>query len=119
MNYKKIFIFLKKLTYKLDKFYEEKNSTNLSISNKSKNKNNFDPVTNFDRAFEKYIRKIIQKSFPRDSIIGEEFKDKKTTNDFMWSIDPIDGTRAFVIGAPTWSNLVSLSYKKRINKTGR
>ena len=113
MNYKKTFLFLKKLPKKLNDFYKNKNQSNLKVSNKSKNKKNFDPVTNFDKGFEKYIRKIIDKSFPEDSIIGEEFEDKKTRNDFMWSIDPIDGTRAFVIGAPTWSNLISLSFKKK------
>ena len=70
-------------------------------------------MTNFDKNFEKLIRAKIQKKFPNDSIIGEEFNDKKTSGQFMWSIDPIDGTRAFVIGAPTWSNLVSLSYQDK------
>ena len=70
-------------------------------------------MTNFDKNFEKLIRAKIQKKFPNDSIIGEEFNDKKTSGHFMWSIDPIDGTRAFVIGAPTWSNLVSLSYQDK------
>jgi myo-inositol-1(or 4)-monophosphatase len=70
-------------------------------------------VTNLDRAFEKYIRSLIHKSFPNDSIIGEEFEDKNSENDYTWSIDPIDGTRAFVIGAPTWSNLIGLSFKNK------
>ena len=39
--------------------------------------------------------------------------DKSSFNDYTWSIDPIDGTRAFVIGAPTWSNLISLSFKEK------
>ena len=56
---------------------------------------------------------LINKKFPKDSIIGEEFEDKFSLNDYKWSIDPIDGTRAFVIGAPTWSNLISLSYKEK------
>ena len=53
---------------------------------------------------------LINKKFPKDSIIGEEFEDKFSSNNYKWSIDPIDGTRAFVIGAPTWSNLISLSF---------
>ena len=81
------------------------------VSNKSKTKKDFDPVTNIDRGFEKYIRSLIHKSFPKDSIIGEEFEDKYTSNDYQWCIDPIDGTRAFVIGAPTWSNLIGFSVK--------
>ena len=50
------------------------------------------------------------KNLQHDSIIGEEFADKTSKNGYKWSIDPIDGTRAFVIGAPTWSNLISLSF---------
>ncbi len=111
MNYKKPFEFLRSLPPSLNNFYKKNLKKNLIISNKSKNKKNYDPVTNFDKNFEKLIRAKIQKKFPNDSIIGEEFNDKKTSGQFMWSIDPIDGTRAFVIGAPTWSNLVSLSYQ--------
>ena len=113
MNYKKPFEFLRSLPPSLNNFYKKNLKKNLIISNKSKNKKNYDPVTNFDKNFEKLIRAKIQKKFPNDSIIGEEFNDKKTSNQFMWSIDPIDGTRAFVIGAPTWSNLVSLSYQDK------
>ena len=48
--------------------------------------------------------------FKEISISTEEFEDKFSSNNLKWSIDPIDGTRAFIIGAPTWSNLISLSY---------
>ena len=113
MNYKKPYEFLRSLSSSLNNYYKKKSKKNLIISNKSKNKKNYDPVTNFDKNFEKLIRAKIQKKFPNDSIIGEEFNDKKTSSQFMWSIDPIDGTRAFVIGAPTWSNLVSLSYQDK------
>ena len=113
MDFKKTYNFLKVLPFKLNSFYKKKSKNALIVNNKSKSSKNFDPVTNFDRAFEKYIRSIIHKKFPKDSIIGEEFKDKHSSNDYMWSIDPIDGTRAFVIGAPTWSNLISLSHKKK------
>ena len=113
MNYKKSFNFLKKLPSKLNSFYKKKSKSGITVNNKSKSKKNFDPVTNFDKAFEKYIRSLINKKFPKDSIIGEEFEDKLSSNNFKWSIDPIDGTRAFVIGAPTWSNLISLSYQDK------
>ena len=111
MDYKKSYKFLKSLPAYLNNFYKKRSKKNLIVTNKSKNKKNYDPVTNFDKKFEKLIRVKIQKKFPNDSIIGEEFKDKKSSNKFMWSIDPIDGTRAFVLGVPTWSNLVSLSYQ--------
>ena len=58
------------------------------------------------------IRTNIAKSFPYDGIIGEEFKEKKE-NDKCWIIDPIDGTKAFVAGLPTWSNLVGMMYGKK------
>jgi myo-inositol-1(or 4)-monophosphatase len=113
MNFKKPYLFLRNLPQKLNNHYKKKSQFNLKVANKSKNKKDYDPVTNFDKAFEKYIRSIIYKSFPHDSIIGEELKDKHSSNKYKWSIDPIDGTRAFVIGAPTWSNLISLSYKEK------
>ena len=113
MNYIKSFNFLKKLPPKLNSFFKKKSKSALIVNNKSKSKINFDPVTNFDKAFEKYIRSLIIKKFPEDAIIGEEFEDKFSLNNLKWSIDPIDGTRAFVIGAPTWSNLISLSYQDR------
>jgi myo-inositol-1(or 4)-monophosphatase len=113
MDYNKPFNFLKNLPPKLNLFYKKKSKSSLVVSNKSKSKKDFDPVTNFDKAFEKYIRSLINKKFPKDSITGEEFADKFSFNDYKWSIDPIDGTRAFVIGAPTWSNLISLSFKEK------
>ena len=113
MNYKKSFNFLKKLPSKLNLFYKRKSKSVIKVSNKSEYKKDFDPVTNFDKDFEKYIRSLINKKFPKDSIIGEEFEDKFSSNNLKWSIDPIDGTRAFVIGAPTWSNLISLSYHEK------
>ena len=113
MNYNKIFIFLKSLPLKLNSFYKKKSKSGIKVVNKSKIKKKFDPVTNFDKSFERYIRSLILKKFPKDSIIGEEFEDKRSNNNHQWSIDPIDGTRAFVIGAPTWSNLIGLSINKK------
>jgi myo-inositol-1(or 4)-monophosphatase len=68
-------------------------------------------VTTSDRAFEKFIRAKIKKKFPEHQIVGEEFGHKKSNSDFTWIIDPIDGTRSFIIGSPTWSNLISVNYK--------
>jgi len=67
----------------------------------------YDPVTTSDKAFEKFIRSKIKKKFPTHQVIGEEFGHTKSKSDFTWVIDPIDGTRSFVIGNPTWSNLIS------------
>ena len=102
--------FLNKLAKDLTKFYYSKLNKNFKVSNKLKGKG-YDPVTTSDRAFEKFIRLNIKKKFPSHQVIGEEYGLKKTKSDFTWVIDPIDGTRSFVIGNPTWSNLISLNYK--------
>ena len=64
MDYKKPYNLLKILPLKLNNFYKKRSSSSLVINNKSKSNKDFDPVTNFDKAFEKYIRSIIQKQFP-------------------------------------------------------
>ena len=110
---KRIYNFLNKIPKKLNKFFKDRSSSSLVVNNKSSKGNDYDPVTNFDKAFEKFIRFEINKNFPTHSIIGEEFKDKKADSKKIWSIDPIDGTRAFLIGAPTWSNLISFTYKNK------
>ena len=63
MNYKKTFNFLKSLPAKLNSFYKKKSKSGIKVNNKSKNKKDFDPVTNFDKSFEKYIRSLILKNF--------------------------------------------------------
>tara|TARA_B100001115_G_scaffold182651_1_gene179439 strand:- start:2288 stop:3094 length:807 start_codon:yes stop_codon:yes gene_type:complete len=102
--------FLNDLAKKLTKYYFSKLDKKFSVSNKKKGRG-YDPVTTADKAFEKFIRKEIHKKFPSHQIKGEEFGQKKTKSDFTWIIDPIDGTRSFVIGNPTWSNLISLNYQ--------
>jgi histidinol phosphatase-like enzyme (inositol monophosphatase family) len=109
-QYKNYASFFNNLAKELTKFYYSKLNKNFKISNKLKGKG-YDPVTTSDKIFEKFIRSKIKKKFPHHQIIGEEFGHKKSTSDFTWVIDPIDGTRSFVIGNPTWSNLISLNYK--------
>ena len=102
--------FIQNLAKKLTKFYYLKLDKPFKISNKLKGRG-YDPVTSADKAFEKFIRNEIKKKFPDHQVIGEEFGHKKSKSDFKWILDPIDGTRSFVIGNPSWSNLVSLNYK--------
>ena len=109
-DYKTYSKFLSNLAVKLTKFYFKKLDKPFKVSNKLRGMG-YDPVTSADKAFEKYIREEIFKRFPNHQVIGEEFGHKKTKSDFSWVIDPIDGTRSFVIGNPTWSNLISLNYK--------
>ena len=113
MNYNKPLKLLKNLPDKLNNFYNKSFKSSLIINNKSKNKKKFDPVTNLDKAFEKFIRNIIVKQFPQDAILGEEFLEKYSDNNYKWFIDPIDGTKAFMVGSPTWSNLIGLTYKNQ------
>tara|TARA_B100000965_G_scaffold252033_2_gene212027 strand:- start:1152 stop:1949 length:798 start_codon:yes stop_codon:yes gene_type:complete len=101
--------FLKSLSLKLTRFYYKKLDKNFVVYNKLKGKG-YDPVTTSDKAFEKFIRKEIRKKFPTHQIIGEEFGKNNNKSQFSWVIDPIDGTRSYVIGNPTWSNLISLNY---------
>jgi len=107
LNYYK---FLNSLPKKINTLYFGKLKGKFKLNNKSKKRNGFDPVTNIDRALEFFLRREITKKFPKDGIIGEEFKAKKARSGFSWILDPIDGTRSFIIGSPTWSNLVSLNY---------
>ena len=102
--------FLNRLAKDMTRFYYSKLNKPFKVDNKLQGKG-YDPVTTADRAFEKFIRSKIKKKFPSHEIIGEEFGYKKTKSDFAWIIDPIDGTRSFVVGNPTWSNLISLNYK--------
>ena len=109
-KYKVYVVFLNNLAKELTKFYYLKLNKNFKVSNKLKGKG-YDPVTTSDKAFEKFIRSKINKKFPEHQVIGEEFGHKKSSSDYTWVIDPIDGTRSFVIGNPTWSNLISLNFK--------
>ena len=109
-DYKAYSKFIENLASKLNKFYYSKLNKPFKVSNKLKGKG-YDPVTSADKAFEKFIRKEIIKKFPNHQIIGEEFGYQKTKSDFTWVLDPIDGTRSFVIGNPSWSNLIALSYR--------
>ncbi len=68
----------------------------------------FDPVTAADRAVEQVLREAIRKRYPTHSIIGEEFAEQRGDSAWRWIIDPIDGTRAFVSGLPTWGTLIAL-----------
>ena len=73
----------------------------------------FDPVTKADREVETTIRNAIEASFPKHGIVGEEHGSTNPTSDIQWVIDPIDGTRAFITGVPTWGVLMGLTQNDR------
>jgi histidinol phosphatase-like enzyme (inositol monophosphatase family) len=66
------------------------------------------PVTEADRAAERFAREWIATRFPDHGVIGEEFGTTKADARFRWCIDPIDGTRTFIAGVPLWGSLIAL-----------
>ncbi len=68
----------------------------------------FDPVTAADRAAEAAMRKILAEARPQDGILGEEFGVVEGESGLTWVLDPIDGTRAFMSGTPTWGVLIAV-----------
>ncbi len=69
----------------------------------------FDPVTEGDKNAEKIIREMINKTYPEHGILGEEFGNENLDAEYIWIIDPIDGTRAFISGIPVWGTLICLA----------
>jgi len=82
----------------------------IDIENKLANEG-FDPVTEADRKAEKAIRDLIEEHYPEHDIFGEEFGRTNKGSDFEWVLDPIDGTRAFISGLPSWGTLIALRFQ--------
>lgn len=66
------------------------------------------PVTIADKTAEKRIRAELEKQFPDDAILGEEFGEQAGTTEYQWIVDPIDGTKSFISGVPLYSTLVGV-----------
>ncbi len=66
------------------------------------------PVTVADRGVEQRLREIVEMHRPEDGILGEEFGPKDSRNSYTWVFDPIDGTKSFIIGRPTFGTLIAL-----------
>jgi myo-inositol-1(or 4)-monophosphatase len=82
--------------------------TALSIENKAA-PGSFDPVTAADQAAETAMRTLIRRNFPEHGIIGEEFGEEGTDAEYVWVLDPIDGTKSFISGMPAWGTLIALT----------
>jgi len=82
--------------------------TTLSVENKD-HAGGFDPVTAADRAAEGAMRALIRQSFPEHGIVGEEYGDERSDAEYVWVLDPIDGTKSFVAGMPVWGTLIALT----------
>ena len=80
--------------------------TALAVENKAKA--GFDPVTAADRAAEEAMRALIRRNFPGHGILGEEYAGERTDAEYVWVLDPIDGTKSFIAGMPAWGTLIGL-----------
>ena len=83
------------------------------FSIENKDARGFDPVTSADHAIESVLRKSIRERYPDHGIVAEEEGDHQSDARFTWFIDPIDGTKAFMMGSPLWGTLVGLTEARR------
>jgi len=74
----------------------------------------FDPVTEADRGAEAAIRRLIGARFPDHGVVGEEYGEDRPDAEFVWILDPVDGTRAFISGLPLWTTLIALRHRDRL-----
>ena len=80
--------------------------TALAVDNKKAS--GFDPVTAADRAAEQAMRALIRQNFPGHGVIGEEYGAARTDAEYVWVLDPIDGTKSFITGMVAWGTLIGL-----------
>ncbi len=80
--------------------------TSLAIENKKTG--GFDPVTAADRAAEDAMRTLIRRAFPAHGILGEEYGTERGEAEYVWVLDPIDGTKSFISGMVAWGTLIGL-----------
>src|SRR5205085_2384278 len=83
--------------------------TSIGVEDKSADMR-FDPVTQADRAAELAIRALIKRDFPEHGIVGEEYGNERTDAEYVWVLDPIDGTKSFISGMPAWGTLIALTH---------
>ena len=80
----------------------------LGVENKSQS-GGFDPVTAADRAAESAMRALIKRTFPEHGVVGEELGADRPDAEYVWVLDPIDGTKSFICGLPAWGTLIALT----------
>ena len=71
----------------------------------------FDPVTEADKGAERAIRKLVSERYPDHGFLGEEYGEDRPDAEFVWVLDPVDGTRAFIAGLPLWCTLIGLRHQ--------
>jgi len=104
MNLQYLTPFLLLLSIESSKIIKKYFRQPLSIENKS----DYSPVTIADKLAEEKMREIIAKEFPSHGIIGEEFGNHKPDAEYVWVLDPIDGTKSFISGALSFGTLIAL-----------
>jgi myo-inositol-1(or 4)-monophosphatase len=83
--------------------------TTLGVEDKG-SASGFDPVTAADRAAENAMRSLIKANFPEHGIVGEEYGSEHADAEYVWVLDPIDGTKSFISGMPIWGSLIGLMH---------
>ena len=86
---------------------------------KVERKSDATPVTIADRNAEKHIRQIINERYPDHGIIGEEYGTENVDAEFVWVLDPVDGTKSFISGVPLFATLVALLHNGRKKRNSR
>jgi histidinol phosphatase-like enzyme (inositol monophosphatase family) len=76
-------------------------------------KGDMSPVTAVDRGVESMLRERIELAWPEHGLLGEEYGAARVDAEYVWSIDPIDGTRSFISGWPLWGTLIALLHRGR------
>lgn len=74
-------------------------------------KSDASPVTAADKGAEQLLRRLIAAKFPSHGIIGEEFGNENPGAEFVWVLDPIDGTKSFISGVPLFGTLIALMHE--------
>lgn len=69
------------------------------------------PVTEIDKKVERELRRLIEATYPSHGILGEEYGGQALDNDYVWVIDPIDGTKPFIAGVPVFGTLIALTFR--------
>ena len=87
--------------------------SDLGIENKKAGSGeaDYDPVTLADKGAEAAIRRVLAERHPDHGVIGEEYGEDRPDAEFVWVLDPIDGTRAFIAGLPVWTTLIALRHR--------
>ena len=98
--------FAKKFLNKSDKILVKNFNAQLNINYKKDES----PVTKIDKKIEILFRKAIKEQFPEHNVLGEEYQNQNLKSEYLWIVDPIDGTKSFIHGNFNFGTLLCLSH---------